>query len=181
MASVALRHPLQRFASPSRTLSLLVHLAGLASFSASFRFVHQWANPLAKGYGGHFQFLTIIGLALSTATFAAALLADLSGNRRLFAIKNSLSVCSAPLEVLIALMYWGIRAFDKSLIIPQGMDLPRLPDLGLHLIPAVLLVLDLVLLSPPWTVTAYAAMAISTALGFLYWGWIEFCFSKNGT
>jgi len=174
------RHPLQRLASPSRTVSLLLHVIGLGCFTASFRWLSQFEHPITEAFGGHFQFLTNIGLILAALTFASGLLADLTGIEGLFLVKNAFSVCSAPLEVLISLLYWGIRAIDKKLIIPDGFQLDFLPDIGFHLVPAVMLTLDLLLLSPPWTVTAYSAMSLSMVLAFLYWGWVEFCFSKNG-
>ena len=123
------RHPLQRLAAPSRTFSAVVHLIGLASFSASFRYLRSFPNPLHLGFGGDYQFLTIIGLAVATATFAVGLLADLTLSPRLFAIKNVLSVCSAPLEVLVSVLYWGLCAIDRSLVVPPELALPLLPDL----------------------------------------------------
>jgi hypothetical protein len=62
-----------------------------------------------EAYGWHFQYLTVIGLSLSTLTFIFAILADVTLSRRLFLIKNLLSVCSAPQEVLISVLYWGLR------------------------------------------------------------------------
>ena len=38
------------------------------------------------------------------------LLADVTLSRRLFAVKNTLSVASAPMECLISILYWGLRA-----------------------------------------------------------------------
>lgn len=61
-------------------------------------------------YGWHMQYLTIIGLALATATFTVGLLADLTLSHRLFQLKNFLSVASAPIECLISVLYWGLRA-----------------------------------------------------------------------
>lgn len=52
---------------------------------------------------------TIIGLSLATGTFAIALLADVTLSSNLFSFKNALSVASAPMEVLISILYWGIR------------------------------------------------------------------------
>lgn len=46
--------------------------------------------------------------------------------------------------------------------------------------PALLLTLDLLLLSPPWTIHALPAMGLSTALAFSYWAWVEECFKHNG-
>lgn len=174
------RHPLQRLDSPSRAVSLILHILGIASFLMSFRFLEQFAHPISQGFGGNYQHLTNIGLILSFATFAVGLLSDLTLSPRLFAAKNALSVTSAPLEVLISLLYWGIRAIDKSLLFPPDFELAMIPDVSFHLVPAVVLTLDLLLLSPPWTIQAYSAMAVSMVIAFLYWGWVELCFSYNG-
>ncbi|KAI0009113.1 FAR-17a/AIG1-like protein [Xylariaceae sp. FL0662B] len=174
------RHPLQRLASPSRQHSLLLHLAGIASFIASFKFLYAWNTPMSAAFGGHYQFLTIIGLALALCTFTVGLLADLTLSTRLYQLKNFLSVCSAPLEVLISILYWGLCAIDKSLLFPPEFQLDFLPDLGFHAAPALFLTLDLLLLSPPWTVNGYSALALSEVLAFLYWFWVEYCFTQNG-
>lgn len=81
------------------------------------------------GWGGQYQFLTIIGLVFSILTFACGLLADLTLNRQLFELKNGLSVCSAPLEVLVSILYWGLCAIDKKLVVPPDLHLPFLPDM----------------------------------------------------
>ncbi|KAM7214693.1 FAR-17a/AIG1-like protein [Rhypophila decipiens] len=174
------QHPLQRLTSPSRGFSALVHLVGLSSFLASLDWQRRYPNPVTMRWGGQYQFLTILGLAMSTVAFACGLLADITLSRRLFQIKNVLSVCSTPLEVLVSILYWGICAIDKTLIVPPGYTLPFLPDFGFHAMPALMMTLDLLLLSPPWSVRSYGAMSISMAVAFLYWGWVEFCFSKNG-
>lgn len=173
-------HRLQRLSSPSRSVSALIHLAGILSFSASFRYLTLYQTLISESYGGSFQFLTIIGLAGSLLTFSIGLLADLTLNPTLFAIKNRLSVCSAPLEVLVSILYWGLCAIDKSLVFPEELQLPFLPDFGFHAMPAIMLSLDLLLLSPPWTIRAYPAMALSMTLAFLYWAWVDYCFTKNG-
>ncbi|KAJ0162003.1 UPF0641 membrane protein [Colletotrichum tanaceti] len=174
------KHHLQRLESPSRSVSLVLHVAGILSFLASFNFLSGLTHDIASGFGGNYQHLTNIGLILSFVTFATGLLADITLNHSLFAVKNALSITAAPLEVLISILYWGIRSIDKRLLIPEGFELHWLPDVGFHLVPAVVLSLDLILFSPPWTVRAYSAMSISMILAFLYWGWVELCFSRNG-
>ncbi|KAK6864468.1 hypothetical protein PG990_006098 [Apiospora arundinis] len=174
------RHQLQRLEAPSRQFSLLLHAAGIASFTASFRFLNSWDTPMSNAYGGHYQFLTIIGLSLAQITFVVGLLADITLSPSLFTIKNALSVFSAPLEILITVLYWGLCAIDKSLVFPPDFQLDFLPDFGFHAAPGLMLALDLLLLSPPWTVNAYSAVALSTTLGFGYWFWVEYCFSQNG-
>jgi len=107
--SLLRRHPLQRLDSPSRSASALLHALGLASFAYSFSYLVRNPNPINDSYGWHMQYLTIIGLSLSTVTFAVGLLADLTLSKRLFNAKNALSVASAPMECLISLLYWGLR------------------------------------------------------------------------
>ncbi|KEY65586.1 hypothetical protein S7711_09246 [Stachybotrys chartarum IBT 7711] len=174
------QHRLQRIESPSPYFSLVVHLLGLASFAYSFNFLVQWDSPLSQSYGWHFQFLTIIGLAASALAFSLGALADITSNRALFQAKNAVAVIATPLEVVISILYWGIRFVDPSLLFPPELRIPMLPDIGFHLSPAVFLSLDLILLSPPWTITVYTTMLLSTSLAFLYWYWVELCFSKNG-
>jgi hypothetical protein len=146
---------------------LILHLVGIASFSASFRWLTLFPALPALGHGGSFQFLTVIGLSLALATFVIGLVADLTLDDRLFELKNVLSVCSAPLEVLVSVLYWGLCAIDKSLVFPPDQQLPFFPDVGFHAMPAIMLTLDLLLLSPPWTIKTYGAMALSFSLAFL--------------
>jgi hypothetical protein len=178
--SMPQRHPLQRFASPGRSLSLITHLIGIASFSASFQYLNNFPQVSEDSFGGHFQYLTILGLTTAFLSFVFGALADLTLIPIFFDIKNVLSVCSAPLEVLISTLYWGIRMIDPNLLFPPELRLPFLPDFGFHAAPALLLAVDLLLFSPPWAVKAQGAMGLSTAIAFLYWGWVEWCFSYNG-
>jgi len=174
------KHPLQRVYSPSRGLSALVHILGLASFVSSFKFIIDHPNFASEAYGWHFQFLTIIGLALSTFTFGVGILADITFSRRLFLLKNMLSVCSAPLEVLVSILYWTLKAIDERLVVPPEAGVPLSADLGFHLVPSVVMLLDLLLLSPPWTITIVPALGISSTIAFGYWFWIELCYANNG-
>ncbi|KAI1845618.1 hypothetical protein JX266_008229 [Neoarthrinium moseri] len=177
---MAARHPKQRLASPAWSLSLLLHAAGIASFLASFRFLDTWETPFSAAYGGHYQFLTILGLAGALVTFTVGLAADVLGSPRLFALKNALAVVAAPLECLITALYWGLCAVDKGLVFPPEFQLALLPDVGFHAAPGLLLAADLLLFSPPWTIRAYPAMGVSMVFAFGYWFWVEYCYSKNG-
>ncbi|PSR99420.1 FAR-17a/AIG1-like protein [Coniella lustricola] len=175
------KHPLQRLASPARSISATVHLLGIASFAASFRWLFKYPSPQQEEFGGSFQFLTIIGLALAFTSMIFGFFADLTLNKTLFRAKNIVSVCSTPLEVLISILYWGISLIDKRLLFPEELQLPLLPDLGFHAMPAFMLVLDLLFFSPPWTIKFQGAVMLSTAIAFAYWAWIEYCFSYNQT
>lgn len=146
----------------------------------------QWSSKLTslaysnEAYGWHFQYLTIIGLSLATITFSLGLIADFTLSRHLFLMKNILSCCSAPMETLISTLYWGLRAIDPELVVPKELELPIQTDLSFHLIPTLMLLVDLLLLSPPWTISTLPALVLSTSIAFAYWFWIELCYSKNG-
>lgn len=131
-------------------------------------------------YGWHFQYLTIIGLLLATTTFALGSVADLTSSYRLTRYKNLVSVVATPLEVLISTLYGGLVSVDKELVIPKEFHLGLLPDISFHAMPAILLTLDYLLLSPPWTVSFRRALTVSTAFAFAYWFWVEHCYRHNG-
>ncbi|KAI3401676.1 hypothetical protein diail_9340 [Diaporthe ilicicola] len=109
------------------------------------------------------------------------LLADVTLSSTIFNVKNIISVCSTPLEVLVSILYWGITLIDKRLLVPEEYQLPFWPDFGFHAMPAIMLTLDLLLLSPPWTIKFQGAITLSTVLAFAYWAWIEYTFSHNQT
>jgi len=123
---------------------------------------------------------SVIGLALATVTFTLGLLADLTLSPTLFSLKNITATVSAPLEVLISLLYWSLYAIDKSLVNPPGMVLPILVDLGFHWTPAVVLFIDIMLLSPPWNFNMLAATAVAASIATAYYAWLSFLHSVNG-
>ena len=89
-------------------------------------------------------------------------------------------MCCTPLEVLVAILYWSLRLIDKSLVIPDWAQLPLIADLSFHAIPQILLLMDFLLLSPPWTVSTPNAMGLSSMLALVYWPWVQQCFKNNG-
>lgn len=196
------RHKLQRFASPSFSSPIpspsgLLHFLGSASFGASYKWLVDNPTFVNQSYGWHFQYLTIIGLTVSTVSFICGSLADVTESQTLFKIKNSLSVVAAPMEVLISLLYWGLRLVDKGLVVPEGLDMPVLAgalshyrltlmlieehiDLGFHAVPSVLMTMDYVLFSPPWRITLRGSLVLTTSIALAYWYWIEVCYKHNG-
>jgi len=173
-------HPLQRLPAPSRGLSALLHIASLASFAFSFRHLMITENPINDSYGWHFQFLTIIGLVLSTITFTIGLLSDITLSPALFTIKNYLTITSAPLEILISLLYWGLRAIDPKLVLPDwAPSLDPIVDLSFHAVPSAVLLVDVLFFSPPWTVSVVPATGISSSIALGYWFWVEECYRHN--
>ncbi|BCS18896.1 putative integral membrane protein [Aspergillus puulaauensis] len=178
--SITKVHPLQRLPSPSRGFSALVHASGLASFIWSFKYMHDNPNFANEAYGWHFQYLTVIGLSLATITFTFGLLADITLSPRLFLLKNLLSICSAPMEVLISILYWSLRLIDERLVIPDWAVIPMRADISFHAIPSIVFLIDLLFLSPPWTITIGPALGLSSTIAVSYWFWVERCSQLNG-
>lgn len=137
-------------------------------------------TPINQSYGWHLQYITIIGLTIAYATFIIAFLADITLSPQLFLIKNVMSVCSAPLAVLISLLYGGICAIDRELVIPPDIQIALSADIGFHAMPAILLLIDLLFLSPPWTIAALPTLGLSGVLAVGYWAWVEQCYKHNG-
>ncbi|KAK3197038.1 hypothetical protein GRF29_1536g359274 [Pseudopithomyces chartarum] len=181
------RHPLQRFDAPGKGLSGATHVIGLISFYRSFKFLADNPNLINDSYGWHFQYLTIIGISISTLSFTSGLLADITSSHQLFTLKNYLALVAAPIEILISMLYWGLRAISRDLVIPPDLPAPPiLDDLGFHLFPTLLLTLDTLFLSPPWPTrpinprASLVSLVSSITLAFTYWFWIERCYAENG-
>lgn len=85
------------------------------------------------------------------------------------------------MEVLISVLYWGLRTLDPKLVLPEWAPvLPFSTDFGFHAAPSIMLVLDLLFFSPPYTISALPAFGISSAIAVSYWFWVERCYSYNG-
>lgn len=53
------------------------------------------------------------------------------------------------------------------------------PDLSFHATPSIVLLIDLLFFSPPWTITIVPALGLSSLIATGYWFWIEQCFKYN--
>ncbi|KAL5052170.1 FAR-17a/AIG1-like protein [Aspergillus fruticulosus] len=84
------------------------------------------------------------------------------------------------MEVLISILYWGLRLIDERLVIPDWAIIPMHADISFHAIPSIVFLIDLLFLSPPWTITIGPALGLSSAIAVSYWFWIERCFQHNG-
>ena len=81
-----------------------------------------------KGYGGHSQYLTLWGLALSALTCALGLLEDLSlATASMKMLHINISLVVGGLETLLTLVYWSTLWYDETLILRQR----RLPGKAL--------------------------------------------------
>ena len=124
--------------------------------------------------------MTILGLTFATITFTIGSLADFTASPRLFLLKNLCSIIATPLEVVVSILYWGLSLIDPKLVKPGFIYIDPINDIAFHAVPAILLVVDLLFLSPPWSITTLPTIATGGAIAVAYWFWIEWCYSKNG-
>lgn len=124
---------------------------------------------------------------MCTACFSCGLIADITNSFLFFRLKNYIALVAAPIEIVISILYWGLRAIDPALVVPPDLPMPPLLyDLGFHLVPSIVLTVDAILLSPPWPSmpanpqAPIIMLATSTTIAFAYWWWIELCYSYNG-
>ncbi|KAL7004809.1 hypothetical protein EMMF5_005636 [Cystobasidiomycetes sp. EMM_F5] len=129
-------------------------------------------NFIESQFGSWYQFLTVLGLISAILTMAVAILKDvLPQFRMLDSIKNAIGIVSVPAEGMIAILYWGLRAYDPKLLlqddpkyrIPLPLDLSlyaatvlkpyAMPKIAIcsHAVPAAILWIDFLLFSPPYS------------------------------
>ncbi|KAJ5020342.1 FAR-17a/AIG1-like protein-domain-containing protein [Bipolaris maydis] len=174
------RHPLQRFDSPSKGFSGALHNKKKETNTSKF---NRYPNVFSSSFD-----LTFTSLDQSPDMPSDPPAAALSSH--LFRLKNYLALVAAPMEITISVLYWTIKAIDgKLLVSPCHREIPLPPvfyDIGFHLVPAVVLTTDSLLLSPPWPTTPMnesapmITLSLSTIVAFSYWIWIEICYSQNG-
>ncbi|KAI8334652.1 FAR-17a/AIG1-like protein [Chlamydoabsidia padenii] len=131
------------------------------------------------GYGGQFQFLTILGLTTSTLamTFKLARYISPSLFQGPYMILSNLAT---PVEGLISVLYWSIVLYDRDLLVPKDIafQLPLSLDLALHLWPTLFLYFDLFVYKPGFKRSlSDIACLMSFAVGYFFW--TRHCFTKN--
>lgn len=76
--------------------------------------------------------------------------------------------------------YYVVPQIDKNLVLPEWGELDIMADVGFHAAPGILLSIDMLFFSPPWTIGTLPAMGLSTILACGYWVWVELCYARNG-
>lgn len=174
------KHPHHRLESPSRSLSAAFHVLGIAIFVYDFRYLVVHPTFCDNEYGWNFQFLTVLAIALSLVAFSCGLIADLTNSHHFFVIKITLCVCTAPLEILVSILYYGLEFLYPNSILPGELQSSNLVDFAFHGAPAILLFIDVMFLSPQWEITTSRAFGLFLMLVVMYRGWLEWCYSYNG-
>ncbi|KGG52965.1 hypothetical protein DI09_11p100 [Mitosporidium daphniae] len=166
----------QHAAKPAFNTSLLVRMGVRGFFfgTSLFGFMQWWEHPdyikliINSKYAGKYEYLTYLGVAVTMATIAVASGADLLQNctssarieghrgnaaRIAASVSNWLLATAFPMETLITVLYWILRAFDRSLLssthmLRKGELLAVESDIAMHLLPFFYVWAELLLFSP---------------------------------
>ncbi|KAI8638261.1 FAR-17a/AIG1-like protein-domain-containing protein [Parasitella parasitica] len=161
----------------SKGLNLLLVVAGLYANLYGLYGV-RFGMPM-PGYGGHFQFLTIVGLLVATLSSIVRIINLLTGTLRL--VYEALTAIATPVEGLISVLYWPIVLYDKKMLVPDDtiFDLPIALDVCLHLIPTIVCWVDFMVFNTGFKKSPIHILAIY-AFAMLYFVWVNICHDRNG-
>jgi len=141
-------------------------------------------TKIAKSYGGHLQFLTILGVVTSLLQQIASVLALLTGLRVLRSVQNVLLIISAPLETVISALYWPIKLYNPLLLIDRSVSVPISPSLDrrVHMYPALVQFLSAtVFAQKKWHRNVIGfPLAVILSMAGAYWYWFETTAAVNG-
>ncbi|KAJ6547451.1 FAR-17a/AIG1-like protein [Mycena capillaripes] len=177
-----------------QTSRVVLHVAAISAMTYGYNALHGLAVDawISSQYGGHFQFLTIQGLAVAWLTMAVGLLEDFFPSIAGFQIiKRALFIAALPIATIVSSIYWTLLLMWPHLILqqmPAGspdslMVLPLRMDLSLHAVPCLALLADFMIFERKYgrKATLYVAPALTLICTVWYGWWVEHCASKNGT
>ncbi|KAH9945955.1 FAR-17a/AIG1-like protein [Epithele typhae] len=181
----------------TRPLPFFLHTTALAAMGYGYSSLpHTIAGvPIDEMKGGHFQFLTIQGLAIAWLTMLTSMACDLIPSSTLLRnAKRAFLMGALPLAIVISVIYWTLLIFLPTLILledpepssvagePESQRLPLHVDLCLHAIPAISLIVDFYLLEKKYSksISRYGALSLASVLGTWYACWVEHCAAYNG-
>ncbi|THH26947.1 hypothetical protein EUX98_g7242 [Antrodiella citrinella] len=186
---------------PINTGALLLHAGAAATMAYGYMGlqtlpIHAF---IASQKGGHFQFLTILGLAVAFVTMLLSMLADLAPVLTLVKrTKRAVFMIAMPLAVVISTIYWTLLFVCPQLILREDESLDtepsssveaptftRIPlqmDIALHAVPAISLLLDFFLLERKYSTkhAVYGGFIVAASSGIWYSWWVEECGKYNG-
>jgi hypothetical protein len=159
------------------------HATALGVFASAYKWLFiDNSTVIRESHGSYFQHLTIIGLTVAAVAQLIGLFANLTGLRFLRTAKERVNLVAAPLEVLVSILYYSIKAIDENLLIDKRLNIraPDTVDMSMHLYPAVFELADVLILSPMWTTSIPRALVIFGLFSAGYWQWVHYLYTKNG-
>ncbi|KAI9247051.1 FAR-17a/AIG1-like protein-domain-containing protein [Sporodiniella umbellata] len=165
----------------SKEIRLALNAAGLYSNYYALKNFDSYLfdNQISLGFGGPYQYLTILGLSTATIAFALKILRYFSAEFSAVAYTIVTNIAT-PLEGLISVLYWSLLMLDPKLLMPEDMPPISLDvDFALHLFPALFLWLDFLMFDIHF-VRSQAHILVIAAFTVFYFVWSWYCYSING-
>ncbi|KAI8339902.1 FAR-17a/AIG1-like protein [Chlamydoabsidia padenii] len=161
-------------------LSLVLNTLGLLSNLSCLYVVHYWyANPFAQGFGGQFQYLTVIGLTWSSIAFCINIYRYIHPHS-LKGLHDLFVHVAMPLETNISLFYWSMTFMGPHMLSPKEVEVvPWMVDCAMHLYPTIVLWVDFLLTNSHFK-RAWIHIAYIYSLAVVYYGWSCYCQHRNG-
>ncbi|KAI0341803.1 hypothetical protein BDW22DRAFT_1429906 [Trametopsis cervina] len=179
--------------------AVILHSVAAAILTYGYNQLERLPNNdfVKNQVGGHFQFLTIQGLAVAWLTMVLSLIADVTHIQAVVRFKRALFMVAMPLAAVISSIYWTLLLFFPTLIlrvpepgelgptssgeVPELLRIPIGLDLSLHAVPGAALLLDFYLFEVKYA-SSYAryggaAVCLIAASGYSWWA--EYCASFN--
>lgn len=169
--------------SCQRLVQFLVYTASSAAFFKTFSFmIYEFPTPINQTYGSHAQYLTILGLGLAHFAQIIGIFATILNCSKLRCVKQSLDIVVAPMEALISILYWSIKAVDPGLLIDPRIAVvpPMWLDICMHFLPTVVELFDVILFNPQWNMSFLTSLVMFSPVGYFYWWWTHFTYEQNG-
>ncbi|KAJ7273599.1 FAR-17a/AIG1-like protein [Mycena haematopus] len=177
-----------------QTSSAVLHVGAICAMTYGYNALHSLSINawIDTQYGGHFQFLTIQGLAVAWLTMVAGLFEDFFPSiKGVRALKRGLFIVALPAATIVSSIYWTLLFVAPNLILqkmPTGSGdspvlLPLRIDLALHAVPSLALLADFMIFERKYRRNAiqYTAPVLLSLCTLWYGWWVERCASINGT
>ncbi|RKP07155.1 FAR-17a/AIG1-like protein [Thamnocephalis sphaerospora] len=158
----------------------LFHAVALTALSYPYVIMNSFDTKASLSFGGRMMHLTIIGLGITWVLTAIALVNDLVANKAVTHLRHTVLALAFPLETVITLFYWGIRSHNKNLLVnPDDPDIGLFGDCSFHLIPGMVVWLELCCFSPAFRRQSRHLVTLML-FTIAYGAWVQLCYHMNG-
>lgn len=147
---------------------------------ASWGALEIFGRPLPPqlATAGHWQFLTNLSLVLTCVSVGVNIISTTLGSKFLRGVSTALTASALVAETLVAIIYWTLKLFFVSLIVPANVTpdryIPLSIDLTIHLFPVLFLSIDYYLLrNTGFRIPLLGAVGLVLALTVSYWFVLE--------
>ncbi|XP_063829533.1 androgen-induced gene 1 protein-like [Ostrinia nubilalis] len=177
-------------------LKAIFHLVGALHFFYGCYYDYTYVripstSSTVTSFGGKFKYLTFLDAMLQTIYFTVAFANDLIGNNEpspsdkplIRRCKDTIFSCLAfPLASFVGVLFWGIYAVDRELILPRSLD-PYFPLWLNHVMHSNIVLFAFIELVTSFRMYPSRKVGLSILTSFMicYLIWIHVIYFKTGS